>query len=42
MYDAATADHTEEDTVGRHRGSASGDEADQSVPHGKHRRPEGS
>jgi len=42
MSDAATADHTADDTVGRHRGSASGNEAEQSVPHGRHRRPEDS
>ncbi|MBY8877839.1 hypothetical protein [Actinacidiphila acidipaludis] len=43
MSDAKPTDHAHE-AVGRHRGSASSDEADRSdtsqAPHGRHRRPQ--
>ncbi|WP_265736773.1 hypothetical protein [Actinacidiphila yeochonensis] len=39
MSDARTAEHAE-DTAGRHRGSASNDDAETAAPHGRHRRDE--
>jgi hypothetical protein len=38
MPDATRADHTDEDTVGRHRGEASEEDTDAAAPQGRHRR----
>lgn len=39
MSEANQPEHAAEDAAGRHRGPASHDEAEQTPPHGKHRRP---